>query len=316
MGSTVESLATYQHGIERIRATWPAFLEKRKARLMQQSRHGVAAEKVAENILEDLFTEVLNWTIADLNNQVGYADLLLTRLGIKYLLIEVKRPGALAWHRRAVEEALDQALRYASEQKVKCVAVSDGGMLYAADIEHGGLRDRVFVSLESSDAPESLWWLSEHGIYRPCEQAEGTKLILISEPGVEEPQVVPATNEPLLHHKYKIPARCFAYVGDASNPATWKLPYRLADGSVDLKRLPKAIQAILSNYRGANVSSVPEADIPDVLVRLACAATSLGRMPHQSGDPAAIYVQLAEVLKQLDRLDEVLRDSTKGSAKQ
>jgi hypothetical protein len=57
------------------------------------------------------------------------------------------------------------------------------------------------------------------------------------------------------------------------------------------------------------VSSVPEADIPDVLVRLAREATCLGRMPHQSVSTATVYVQLAEFLKQLDRLDEVLRAS-------
>ena len=72
------------------------------------------------------------------------------------------------------------------------------------------------------------------------------------------------------------------------------------------KRLPKAIQAILSNYRGTKVSSVPERDIPDVLVRLARAAMSLGRMPYQSGNTAAVYVQLEAVLRQLGRLDEVL----------
>jgi hypothetical protein len=305
MSGHVESLATYKHGIERMRAAWPAFLGKRMDRLEQQRRHGVAAEKVAENILEDLFTEVLDWTVPDLNNQVGYADLLLTRLGIKYLLVEVKRPGALAWSRRGVEAALDQALRYASDQKVKCIAVSDGVMLYAADIEHGGLHDRAFVSLESANPPQMLWWLSVHGIYRPCEQPEGARLELLSEPTSKGEQPVSVSDDQLLHPKYKVPARCFAYVGDAGKPATWKLPYRLVDGSPDVKRLPKAIQAILSNYRGAKVSSVPENDIPDVLVRLARAASSLGRMPHQSGDTATIYVQLAEVLKQLGRLEEV-----------
>ncbi len=35
-----------------------------------------------------------------------------------------------------------------------------------------------------------------------------------------------------------------------------------------LRRLPKAIQAILSNYRGAHVTSIPENAIPDVLHRL------------------------------------------------
>ncbi|MGA7801615.1 MAG: hypothetical protein WCC36_12475 [Gammaproteobacteria bacterium] len=309
--SSIDGLASYRRGVERIRATWPAFLDKRLARLEQQRRHGVAAERVAENILEDLFTQVLDWTLADLNNQVGYADLLLSRLGIKYLLIEAKRPGALAWNRRAVEQALDQAGRYAAEQKVGSIAVSDGVMLYAADIQNGGLRDRVFVSLDSADAPETLWWLSLHGIYRPREDNEGAALDLLprQEESPRADTVAPVTVDVLLHPKYKVPARCFAYVGDASNPTTWKLPYRLADGDTDVKRLPKAIQAILSNYRGAKVSTVPESDIPDVLVRLGHAALSLGRMPHQSGNAAAVYVQLEEVLRQLGRLEEVLGDS-------
>jgi hypothetical protein len=311
MSNRVENLASYQRCVQSIRANWPPFLEKRKARLEQQQRHGVAAEKVAENILEDLFTEVLDWTVADLNNQVEHADLLLSRLGIKYLLIEVKRPGALAWNRRAVESALDQALRYAGEQKVKCVAVSDGGMLYTADIEHGGLRDRAFVSLQSEEPQEKmLWRISLHGIYRPCECSEGAALDLIPKAGIEADLPASAPEEQLLHPKYKVPARCFAYVGDPGNTATWKLPYRLANGSPDVKRLPKAIQAILSNYRGVKVSSVPEKDIPDVLVRLARAAASQGRMPQQAADTAPVYIQLAEALAQLGRLEEVIE---KGS---
>jgi len=50
-------------------------------RLKQQERHGNASEKVAENIIEDLFTEVLDWDIADLNHQGEYADIVLTRAG-------------------------------------------------------------------------------------------------------------------------------------------------------------------------------------------------------------------------------------------
>jgi len=56
--------------------------------------------------------------------------------------------------------------------------------------------------------------------------------------------------EALLHPKYDLPAASFAYVGDPANPATWKLPYRHADGSVDRTRLPLAIEAILGTYRG------------------------------------------------------------------
>jgi hypothetical protein len=303
----VTELASYRRCLERIQTNWPAFLEKRKERLKQQERHGVAAERVAENILEDLFTTVLDWTVSDINNQVGYADLLLTRLGIKYLIIEVKRPGALAWNRRAVESALDQARRYADEQKVKCIGVSDGFMLYAADIEHGGIQDRVFASLEAYEIPEILWWLSVHGIYRPRKDAQDAALNLLPpEKPTEAPLQAEVVEGAILHPKYKIPAHCFAYVGNAANPNTWKLPYMNLDGGVDLKRLPKAIQAILSNYRGIKVSGIPEAAIPDVLARLACAAVRLGKMPHQSGETAPAYHQLANVLEQLGKLDEIM----------
>jgi hypothetical protein len=273
---------------------------------MQQERYGAAAEKVAENILEDLFTLVLDWPLSDINNQVGYADLLLTSLGIKYLIVEVKRPGALAWNRRAVEAALDQAHRYADEQKVRCIGVSDGVMLYAADIEHGGLQDRVFVSLESSEPQESLWWLSVYGIYQPREDTKDATLRLLPEIPQEETIETGLPYSALLHPRYGLPARCFGYVGDASDPRTWKLPYLLADGTADITRLPKAIGSILSNYRGLRVSSIPEKDIPDVLVRLACAAARVGKLPGQSGRISKTYRQLAEALEQLDRLDEVM----------
>ena len=90
-----------------------------------------------------------------------------TKSSIKYLLIETKRPGALAWNQRAVEKALEQATRYAAEQKVTCLAISDGVMLYAANFHHGGLEDRLFVSLADPTAQGDLCWLSVHGIYRP-----------------------------------------------------------------------------------------------------------------------------------------------------
>jgi hypothetical protein len=300
----IRQLASYRTCIQRIRENWPRFLQQRQERLVQQERHGTASEKVAENILEDLFTMVLDWSVADLNNQLDYADLVLTRLGLKCLLLEIKRPGALAWNRRAVDAALDQGLRYAHEQKVRCVGVSDGVMLYAADIQHGGLKDRVFVSLREQDPSEELWWLSVHGIYRPIESADAALRVLPAEPTGTAP--APGTSESaVLHPKYNIPARCFAYIGDANDFTTWKLPYLSADGRVDSKRLPKAIQCIISNYRGATVSGIPEHDIPEVLVRLARAAASLGKMPHQSDSSAAVYCQLAGVLDQLGRLDEV-----------
>jgi hypothetical protein len=305
MGEAVNHLASFRRCTERIHENWSRFLEQRKERLAQQERYGIAAEKVAENILEDLFTIVLDWTLSDLNNQVGYADLLLTSLGVKYLIVEVKRPGALAWNRRAVEAALEQARRYADEQKVRCISVSDGFMLYAADVQGGGLKDRIFASLMDPNPADELWWLSVHGIYRELPEDHVATVCNLPELA-QEASVVPGCCETfLLHAKYKIPARCFAYVADANDPGTWKLPYRLEDGRVDLRRLPKAIQAIISNYRGTKVSGIPERSIPDVLVRLAHAAASVGKMPNQCQMPSRAYRQLDDVLEQLGRQDEV-----------
>ncbi len=59
------------------------------------------------------------------------------------------------------------------------------------------------------------------------------------------------------------------------------------------------MQAILSNYRGAKVSGIPEGAIPTVLARLARAVRQAGHMPPEACSPAPIYRQLAEALEQL-----------------
>jgi hypothetical protein len=162
----------------------------------------------------------------------------------------------------------------------------------------GGLSDRVFARLDLPEPDETLWWLSVHGIYRPRRENADAALTLLAGAGAGGGRVGCSIR----------PRRgacdCFAYVGRADAPHTWKLPYLLADGTIDHKRLPKAVHAILSNYRGAKVGGIPEADIPDVLVRLARAASSVGKMPGQTGAPAPVYVQLAEALEQVGRLGE------------
>ena len=147
-----------------------------------------------------------------------------------------------------------------------------------------------------------MWWLSVHGIYRPC---PAPTVALPSAPSVVEGEIeVSVGDDELLHHKYRLPARCFAYVGAANEPGTWKLPYLLADGTPDLKRLPKAIQAILSNYRGVKVT-MPREAVADVLVRLGMTAASLGKMPCQCNPTADAYVEAHDALDQLERLSDV-----------
>jgi hypothetical protein len=289
-----QALAGYRHCVERMTTEWPRFLVTRSDCL----RHGNEREKVAEIILRHLFTSVLDWSDGDLLYQEGHegrADIVLSRNLAKYLVIEVKRPGTLRPIRQTFEPVLDQARRYATEQKVALIAASDGCYLYAADAMASGFQDRVFVDLSATQPPLPLWWLSMHGIYRPCAET-------ISWPPALRTQTAPTDIEiarELLHPKYALPARCFAYVGDATDPATWKLPYLLSDGRPDERRLPKAIQALLSNYRGAKVTGIPECDLRNVLLRLAQAADAEGRMPPRAVAPAPVYMQLATVLDQL-----------------
>lgn len=297
----MESLASYRKCGVRIREGWAAFRDRRAERLVQEERHGHAAEKVAENIAEDLFTEVLDWKVSDLNNQVGFADLVLTSLGIKHLVVEVKRPNTLS--RRAA--ALEQARRYASEQRILRVAVTDGVLFYAADVDDGGLRTRALLSLGADEPPvDELFWLSVDGIWRrrpdevPGASFEPAPVVLNLQASAE-----PAR---LSHPKYRLPCHCFAFVGDASDCSTWKLPYLDADGRVDEKRLGGAVRAIIANYRGAKVS-IPESAVPATLARLGKAAASVGRIgPAAPSNVAATYARLAEVLLQLGLLEQVL----------
>jgi hypothetical protein len=301
-----QNLATFRRFIERLPGSWQNFLSQRQFRLAQQARNGLAAEKVAENIVEDFLAIALDWSLGDLNNQLQYADIVLTHRGIRRLLIEVKRPGSLKWDQWSLESALAQARRYAAEQRVQSIAVSDGALFYAADLVSGGLQDRARLQLDAAEQCPGAWWLSVDGIYRPAttlaERASTDTGFSAPDQAIEEP--LPAA-EALLHPKHKVPAECFAYVGDPPKTASWTLPYRLADGSVDEKHLPGAIRAVLSNYRGTHVKRIPESAVGDVLVRLGRADAEIRKLPGQTPHALASYQQLYDALHQIQRLDEL-----------
>ena len=65
----------------------------------------------------------------------------------------------------------------------------------------------------------------------------------------------------------------------------WRLPYCTEDGGVGVKRLPEAIQAILSRCRGTIGCGILEVDIPEVLVRLGRAAAPLVGSVTNQGRP-------------------------------
>jgi hypothetical protein len=278
-------LARQQRCVERIRARWPAFLLARQAHLRSHSIGQAPTEKVAENILCDLFTQVLDWTTEQARLQENLIDPTLTRLGVKYLIVEAKRPGSLDGP-GSIGRAVKQARGYAEEHKVDKIAVSDGCILEAYDLAGPRLDLRVRTHLSDTEPPVNLWWLSTRGIYRTPEIT-----------GAAPPSLL---DDSLLHPKYQLPASCFAYVGDPQRTSTWKLPYLKADGTVDSRRLPKAIQSVLRDYRGEQVR-LPEEAVPDVLARLASAAALQGRMPDQDPTPAPIYLALRDSLHQFAR---------------
>lgn len=76
------------------------------------------------------------------------------------------------------------------------------------------------------------------------------------------------------------------------------MPYLETDGSIDTKRLRKAIQCILTNYHGARVSGIPEHSIYAVPTRLAGAAACAAHLSSVVSNPAPVYRRLANALKQ------------------
>ena len=287
---SVDGLARQRRCIEQIRQRWPVFIERRGVHLRSHAVGQVPCERIAENIVFDLFAVVLDWGRDQVRWLEGRVDLLLTGLGVKHLIIEVKRPGSLDGP-GSIARAFRQARGYAEQHNVRSVAVCDGGYLEVRDLSASSFGLRLRTHLADCNPPEDLWWVSTRGIYRTPPSVA---------PGEAE---LPTTDE-LLHPKYRLPARCFAFVGQPERTSTWKLPYLRIDGSIDEWRLPKAIQAVLHDYRGEQVR-LPEEQVPDVLVRLAKAAGRLGCMPNQDATPAGVYVALDEALIQFGRRGDV-----------
>lgn len=287
---SARDLARQRRCIEQLRERWPEFLQRRTVHLRSHAVGRSPSERIAENILFDLFTRVLDWAPDQVRWQENRIDLLLTRLGVKHLVVEAKRPGSLDGP-ASITRALEQARRYAEQHNVRTVAVSDAGLLDVRDLADNRFHPRVRVHLSDTSPPDALWWVSTRGIYRTPPAVPIEKIDLSS-----------AAGEDLLHPKYRLPACCFAFIGDPTRTSTWKLPYLRSDGSPDERRLPKAIQAVLRDYRGEQVR-LPEQQVPAVLVRLATAAILLGRMPHQDATPAEVYSALADALVQFGRND-------------
>jgi hypothetical protein len=300
-----EERASYRRSAQRASGAWLDFQAKRRELLAPVDRYGRGAEKLAEDVVRLFLTTVVGWSDTELNPQIDRADLVITQLGLKRLLIEVKHPGSLAWNEWAAKQARLQARGYAEKQRVNCVAVSNAFVFHAVDLTGDKDLDRFFCDLTRRDPPEDPWWIGPDGITEKRPFVEACRFRTLESLASSELPPPPGDGDGLLHPRYKVPAACFAYVEQVDDPTSWHLPYLHGDGSIDVARLPKAIRAVLKNYRGVRVKTVPEKAIPDVLVCLGHAAAAAGKIARDRPPASPVYGELVAALDQLQRLDEV-----------
>lgn len=147
---TDSGLASARRCIDRIHDRWQSFQETRQRHLGAVSAGLAPAEKVAENILCDLFTNVLDWETQQVRLQDSRVDMTLTRNGMRYVVVEVKRPGSFDG-RGSIDRALLQARTYAAQLKVDKVVVSDGGVSRrTTSCRLACVRGRSFISPTTS----------------------------------------------------------------------------------------------------------------------------------------------------------------------
>lgn len=142
-------LAGYRKLHRRVREQWPEFLVRRGHHLASHEPGGSPTERVAENIISELFTRVLDWELEDIGYQIQYADIVLSSMDIKRVVVEAKRPGWLSWETVQECPGVYQAWGYAEEQGVPLVVVCDGTVLYGAELRNGGLLPRLAVDLSA-----------------------------------------------------------------------------------------------------------------------------------------------------------------------
>ena len=151
---------------EHVEVAWPGFLRRRAERLHALDGKGRVTEKVVENSLEDLLTQVLDWSLGEVVYQFGNADMTLVHLGKSVMVLEAKSPQGEFRRRGSLLAALRQARRYANTHAADMIGVCDGKTLYVEDAREGQAQARLLVSLDDKMPNESLRWLSRENIQR------------------------------------------------------------------------------------------------------------------------------------------------------
>lgn len=258
---------------DRLIQSWPEFSQRRQRLLDCRDAGRVLHEKDMEELFRCLAEGPLGYRLDHLCPQQDYADYALIDRGLKLAVVEVKRLGYLAGGRPdLLEEVLRQAARYAHRHRVPYLMAFDGQTLALARWNRAerSVHCALVIDVGRPEPPDELYYFTHYGIFRVLPEVRYSFLF---DPGSDDGPLK-------THHGTPLPHFCFAYVGDLRNKATWKMPYRNPDGSVDTKRLGHAVNYLFSpgGYRGqkAEAESIPIAATALVALRLAGAYKELG----------------------------------------
>lgn len=232
-------------------------------------------------MLERLLSDVLGYEPDQIDREPDHADFLLLYRGVKLMVIETKDWDV--FHKQeALDAALLQACTYAKRHRVQYIAAFDGVRLVLGERAGNEIRLKIELCIDEDEPHENLFFFSHYGLSKLPKDVMRALPISPNEVAAVDMNL----SEYKTHHGVKLHYSCFAYIGDLRAKSTWKMPYRNEDGSVDTRRIDKAVNYLFSpgGYRGATAreSSVPQAAQPEVARKLAIAYQEIGKWEADS----------------------------------
>lgn len=219
--------------------------------------------------------------------------------GRERCVLAISSPGGIPGRQTGRCPAMQAAVQRARGLGIGHAGVCDGGLFYLEDDDGRSRRARLRVWLGQTSAPGELWWATPTGMTQPVTPTQGALVFPPAGPAAAGSAragggggAQPAAGAQL-HPRLQLPAACFAFVGDPMRPATWKLPYRRADGRADLRRLIAAAHHAAASLATPIRGGVPYGELPVVIHRLADAARELGQLPPANCHPSGVFQRLA-----------------------
>lgn len=259
---------------------WAVFKEFR-AGTYQHVLHGRRlSEQDVGSVFERLLTGPLGYSPTQIDRQPDFADYILLARDLKLAVVETKGWEAFRTN-GSLDDALLQAANYAARHRVKHLFAFDGEVIALAMQDGETIRVMKELRVDGEETPADLFFFTEYGLSKiPDEPMRSFQFQSSSK----------LPNEYKKHHGVLLAPECFAYVGDPRDKATWRLPYRNSDFTVDTSRIDKAVNYLLSpgGYRGVTVTdkSIPEGASVYVAKTLAKAYKEIGRWNDGKCKPA------------------------------